>query len=311
MTRFVVPTLALSACLLAPAALPTAQAQLSVSQKDEPYRLLPGREDPGFEPQLRRAIAGLSDADPRWREAATRILSHSQSISCADLLSYVTPETPLEARWRLLEAARMRFERSERAALGVQFGSFDGMTAISSTVQGFDCNDRSLLLPGDTIVSIAGVNVLTPPPGAPQRATAVVSSIQPAIISHDPGDVVEVVVSRVSDEMRRPPANAVNDLPVGLAPRTPDQSELPRELITVELQLGSFGGLNTGGRSGPNRTALERAWEYRLTRDGIDLGLATLAAPAVPGVGLRELVRPSTNVADAYGEFRSIFLSAP
>lgn len=269
---------------------------------------VPDRDDPAFDAAFARLVRALGDANPRTRNSATTLLSHANPITTSDLIDLIEAESRLEVRWRLLEAARMRFERSERAALGVRFGRLNELTVIQETIAGFACNDQGLLQPGDVLLSIGGVNVRTDTEGS--QSTTMLSRIQPAIICHDPGDVVEFVVSRISAEdhvikdsdfsdLRRP----TNEVPL-------NESALPREAISLQIPLGAFSELNPNTtRIRHNSTVMLAAWELRSEMEGLAPTSNALPRSIEPTdqSDLRGLVE---NVARVVGELRSMFPNA-
>lgn len=95
----------------------------------------------------------------------------------------------LEQRGRLGRIGFARFEKQERAAMGVQFSRSSFLPGAGVTIEsptaGFD--SARVLMPGDVLKSIDGLPV-------PSQAEA-----RPIIVSFEPGQEVTVVVERAAE----------------------------------------------------------------------------------------------------------------
>ncbi len=147
-----------------------------------------------------------------------------------------------EQRTRLERIGYVRFERQERAAMGVQFSrsSFlpgSGVT-IEHPTEGFD--SARVLMAGDVLKSIEGLPILSQ------------LEARPIIISFEPGDEVTVVVERAG------------------------------ETKSLRLRLGSFKDLQQRSAGGLTSADKRRAWQYRLVREGAGPAPKPVVAPFDP-----------------------------
>lgn len=150
----------------------------------------------------RAYIAQLDNPTPAVRRNAADALraidpDRFDDAGLTDLLSRGDAELSLEQRRLLREVLRERFFASPRGAIGVRLDSeFDGREApvIGVLYEGFPAGDDGLLRVGDVILEIEGQ--ATVDPEGQQRS---VSRVQTLIFSHDPGEVVRLLVRRGDD----------------------------------------------------------------------------------------------------------------
>lgn len=198
-----------------------------------------------------RLVADLDAADPRTRESASKELAESPELALKDLEHALHGESgaalSAEQRHRLLTAAFRRFMSpgEPRAAMGVQFDDSvrESGVRLQGTVEGFNAHEA--LRTGDRVEFISGIKVR-------DRAHAVA-----IIVSHDPGDEVELGVVRDGAPAR------------------------------LRVRMGARTALNNA--VGLNLESLQDAWAIRSARNGdsaheaprvIDCGLPPTAWPA-------------------------------
>lgn len=220
-TRHVLACCVLTALAIAPAALGQKMAE-------HENILEPEKDLPKFETdaQLQEAFAGiirdLGSKDFAARKRATDLLNGSEQFTLAMIERALQDKTlSLEARTRLLSSGRLKFFSTPRAALGFQFGgALRDRVVVGKTFAPFA--SARLLEEGDMIVGADGY-VLTGPSARPL--------LQAIIISHDPGEVIKLVVRRGGQK------------------------------LNIDVPLGSFANLDQGGWLGPDR--LVPAWKVR------------------------------------------------
>ncbi len=134
---------------------------------------------------LERLIADLDSDDPGTRESATQALASDPRLSLSRLERFLTgPALSREQRRRLFSAAFERFAGEPRAAMGVSFEPLprESGVRLATVVPSFPC--AGLLKPGDRVLTFDGAAVLDQ-----QQAVAI-------IVSHDPGDEIQVGLQR-------------------------------------------------------------------------------------------------------------------
>lgn len=162
------------------------------------------------------------------RENAENWLRSAEEVSLNELLeTLVAGELSPEQTLRITHAARARFSARDPGALGVQFDNFNddgGGAFITGTIENFAAAE--FLKAGDQIRSMDGMPVLG------------YHDVRAAILSRDPGEVIEVGIVRAGQ-------NLMFKIPLA------EYSKLPER---------------QNGRSGPNESDLEAAWRVRLAR---------------------------------------------
>ncbi len=190
-------------------------------------------EDPA---QLARVFEGLitdiASNDFAARQRASEKLSANEQFDLAMLEGAMArPGLSLEARTRLFAIARQRFFRSPRAALGFQFGGMQlrDRVVVGLTYPPFDC--VKVLEEGDMIVGADGFKLEGP--GAR-------SVLQSVIISHEPGEILKLVVRR------------------------------GQQKLNLDVKLGRFSDLpQVGGAAALMEDRLSRAWRIRTQAKGV------------------------------------------
>ncbi len=180
-------------------------------------------------------LDALKDDDFAKREEATTQLIGRADVSLKNL-DFTLTHTDLtpEQRSRLLAAAKHRFSTSPRAALGVAFDFANGgqigvpeapeAVRIRQVMAQFPSS--RVLLAGDAILRIDGWKV--------ERTGSGPGGVRPYIISHDPGDEVDMEIERAGAVLR------------------------------LKVQLGNFADLSDQRMLGP--TEIQEAWEVRSAR---------------------------------------------
>jgi len=220
---------------------------------------LPQPVQVGAPARLDELVQMLESPDLSLREIATQSL-RDNSLVTLEVVEKLLQEADgkalsLEQRVRLETIGREKFVRRPRGALGVQFGMLDDGgegVVVAMTIRGFHSAD--VLQPGDTIVMMD-----TTPIKFNDDARA-------AIISHEPGEVVNVQIKRLGEAMK------------------------------LSIRLGSFAALTNAARL--DTPTMERAWEIRRARQDlarptklIDTGLSTKRFGKLASLAIVELDR--------------------
>jgi hypothetical protein len=154
-------------------------------------------------PDALALLAQLDDDDYATRERAGRVLASDPGLTLVDLERLIQ-RTGLSAEQhaRLLMAARDRFIRSPRPALGVQFDNTRAdRTVVSQVFPRFPA--AAVLKPNDEIVAIDG-----------RRLTGGWSEVRPRIISRDPGENLRLEIVRDGERLSiDAPLGRYSDLP--------------------------------------------------------------------------------------------------
>ncbi len=186
----------------------------------------------------------LDSPDLRTRETATLELSARGAEIGRELSDEQIRALTPEQRARLTTILRQRFFATTRAGLGVSFRPLieEGAAAgvrIDLVVDGFPASE--FLQPGDVIVEIDGESLVD---AGEVRAD---TPLRHAILSHDPGDVLDMVVRRGEEELE------------------------------LTVPTGSFEDLRNAQT--PNARLLQGAWEWRMERLGlVEEGVIGLSA---------------------------------
>lgn len=183
-------------------------------------------------PDLDGLLKDLDADDLATREEATRALATNTTLTMNELEALLgRPGLSPEQTTRLLTAARDRFVRSPRAALGVQFENpAAGPVVIARTFERFPA--AGMLKAGDEIVAVEG-----------RSTTAGWASFRPTIICRDPGDTLRM-------EIRRGGENIVLDAPLGRYSDLPQGRTLTAEELLRAWEARSAGYASSGGRGG-------------------------------------------------------------
>lgn len=176
---------------------------------------------------LRRLVALLDAPQHAVRHDATLALKIDERFTLTRLEAELRKAdlTP-EQRQRLLDVHKARFERTPRAAMGVQFDfALPQRVVIERTHEPFHCS--KVLRPGDMITAADGVRLHG------MDAAATMRSI---ILSHDPGDEVPLEVRRGA------------------------------ERLDVTIRLGRWNDFGGNARGAPVETDVRIAWVVRTAR---------------------------------------------
>lgn len=173
-------------------------------------------------------LIGMLDS-PRYavRQEATTALKIDERYTLARLEEALRrPDLTPEQRQRLLDVHWTRFSRTPRAAMGVQFDFvLPQRVVIDRLHDPFPA--AKVLEPGDMIVSAAGVRL---------HGLEASSTMRSVILSHDPGDEVEVVVRRGAKK------------------------------LTMMVKLGGWADFEGGARGSPSESDIRAAWTVRIAR---------------------------------------------
>ncbi len=193
--------------------------------------------------RLTELVTMLESPDITLREIATQSLRDNPAVTL-EVIEHLLREddgralSP-EQRLRLETVGQDKFVARPRGAMGVQFGQFDEGgegVVVAMTIRGFQ--SAELLQPGDTILMMDKTPV------------NMIDDARAAIISHEPGEVVEVQIKRRGEPM------------------------------TVFLRLGSFAALQNAARL--DEATMSRAWELRRARH--DPAASSPPAPVTTGL---------------------------
>lgn len=185
----------------------------------------------------RELIERLGSPELRVREEATAKFRASGTVTLALLERVLSSEVlTAEQFTRVSRIAKERFERTPRAALGVQFDdagsrSSDGVP-IARTIEGFD--SCRVLKAGDVMYAMSGVRVTS------------LDDARKIITSHDPGERMTIHLFRHGEALI---------VRAGLG----DFEDLDRR-----PQRGGMGFAGNRGNRGYDVT--DAAWELRLAR---------------------------------------------
>lgn len=170
-------------------------------------------------------VRELGSDDARTRGAAQQRLDQDQRITLQMIEEALKqPTTGAEARVRLINTGRTRFVSSPRAAMGVRFGGgLPDRVIVGDTVPGFPSKD--FLESGDIIDTANGLKLIGP------RASFTLMCL---IVSHDPGEKVNLVVRRGGDKLK------------------------------MQVPLGKYSDLQQGDLVGDSRA--QAGWRLRLQR---------------------------------------------
>jgi hypothetical protein len=183
------------------------------------------------EQRLSRLVELLDDSSWIVREQSTQMIGNPNEGFELSMIAPILERGDLspEARQRLWIAARELFGRTTKAGLGVGFGAIrDGGVEIRTVVQEVDqFPAAAMLVPGDLIVRADGQPLLDS------------DDLRAMIISHDPGEILNVMVER------------------------------GERVLDLDLPLGSYKFLRGAAPISPH--IADRAITLRWTRQGFSL----------------------------------------
>jgi hypothetical protein len=205
-----------------------AQVRLQVSPKGAAVEVVEPAERIEDPAQLKKVfeqlVTDLAGNDFAARQHASEKLFANEQFDLPLLETALKRDNlTLEARTRLLAIARQRFFRTPRAALGFQFGGqLRDRIVVGQTFPKFDAFGK--LEEGDMIVVADGFKLEGP------GARPLLQSI---IISHEPGEVLKLVVRRGARK------------------------------LDLDITLGKFSDLEQQGGGALLEDRLSRAWRIR------------------------------------------------
>lgn len=220
-------------------------------------------------------IGRLASDSLAERDLALKQLS-AKSLSPSELCGLIQRSTSPEQRARLAILGPESMRRTPRAAMGVRFSQEDARAVVQATLDGFDA--RRALRSGDVLLSIDGQGVTGQ------------ASARPIIVSHDPGQEIDVQVLRAG------------------------------KVVVVRVTLGDFESLNRdeprGFGSQLSMTDMERAWDMRLAREAQRITAAPLSGAVTPEQWTRlseagELRRTRATIITAPPRAGAFWMDAP
>jgi len=177
-------------------------------------------------------VRDLSSRDFVVRHAASARLTANEQFTLEMLETALKrQDLTLEARTRLGSAARQRFFRAPRAALGFQFGlQLRDRVVVGKTFPQFP--SARLLEEGDMILRADGLKLDGP------MAQTIIKSV---IVSHDPGDAITLVLRRGAQKMELSvPLGRFSDLEGGQI--VPDDILARAWRVRLQSRVGAVGG---------------------------------------------------------------------
>lgn len=157
-----------------------------------------------------------------------------------------------EQRARLAGPMRDKFFSRPRAAMGINIQPPQSLGIPILPQRGFPCAGEGLLKPGDYLAQIDGVSLENNLPDVRQR-NDITLRLQFAILSHEPGEVVPVLVRR---PVQRADGRAGGEF----------------QTIRMSIPLGAWSQLVQLGQPGTRplgRTMLHGAWEHHKRKLGV------------------------------------------
>ena len=176
-----------------------------------PPRVVPGVISPS---EIDEFVTDLQSPEFRVRDEATRRLQTDDRATLSVLEGVLRDRgsgMTLEGRERLMSIARERFDKSPRGAMGIGFGGREEDTGVKlpdrvivgQTYEGFE--SFRLLERGDIISAAEGQEL---------HGSDAQLRMQGIIVSHDPGDVIALVVRRGKQKLLlNVRLRSFNDLP--------------------------------------------------------------------------------------------------
>lgn len=281
--------------------LATAAARLHAEQPGLP----PGAPDAQvadapITPDVLALIAALDDEKFIERERATRRLQDAGVCSDATFVKAIeTLDLSLEQRMRLLSLLRQRFDRGERAAIGLSFHPLVRRPCVGELRPKFPAAVDGVLRAGDVFLEVDGI-VLDPVTMGDLH-----DDIIGLISSFDPGDRVPMKIFRPKDPPPAMRGAMAGNVPVQVARAAVRANEAVQELgdnldegqvLEVTVRMGRRSELERDPGAAQEAPAsrekrLTTAWKYRLARMGVVHGTGEkieLSEPlAVTPLGLR------------------------
>ncbi|MBY0311733.1 MAG: hypothetical protein K2W85_06670 [Phycisphaerales bacterium] len=222
---------------------------------------------------LNEIITHLGSGDFQARRAAAEKLGKISQFTLEMLEDALQrKDLTLEARSRLLGAARKRFFETPRAALGFQFGgTLRDRIVIGRLIDGFPA--KMVLEEGDMIMSADGYRLEGP----------VARAVLPAVIvSHDPGETIKLVVRRGAQKLTL-------DVPLGEFARLEQGAWMGPERLAPAWRIRAA---RLGGGPEPIRVELDRdAWVSAGAQKAVKQERGQMEPIAVDGGGMPRLMR--------------------
>jgi len=222
---------------------------------------LPGdrANGPTLPPDVRGYMDQLDHEQFIERQRASRALSDA-SVLGDELLAEILKTATLsqEQRVRLMSILKDRFNKSDRAAMGIRFNFAVDKPCISSLIDKFPAANEGVLRAGDVFLSCGGIELSNISPSGYGQQSELIGLIS----SYKPGDRVTMRIFRPTNPPPVPVQNVAIDRLIE------DLGE--GQELTVEVPMGRRSELqDRTERSEQRESRLRTGWKYYLTRQGI------------------------------------------
>ena len=248
-------------------------------------------------PDTAALLADLDADDLAVREAATRRLSTDPALAMIDIEALLArPDLSPEQAARLLSAARDRFLRSPRAALGVQFeNGVTGPVIIAKTFERFPA--AGILKPGDEILAVEGQPVVNG-----------WQNFRPLIISREPGESLKLRLRRAGEVIElAAPLGRYSDLPPQRALALDDLArawETRSQAYAASISLPPVAVSPEPEWTPRGQGAIDMEWHRRFDADSPRVAMVPGGHPAGPLSAIDSAVT-EPRVVFGGGEFRA------
>lgn len=250
-------------------------------------------------PNVRASIEQLNDDQFIERQRATRALSDAAVLSDEMLVGLLKAETlSQEQRVRLMGILKERFNKADRAAIGIGFNGFVDKPCISNMIDKFPAANEGVLKAGDVFLECGGIDLASISPSGYGQQSELIGLIS----SYKPGDRVKMRIFRPNNPPPVPQVNGqfgevVKDLGEGVE-------------LEVEVPMGRRSDLqDRAERAEQREVRLRTAWKYLLRRMSISsagepIELNDPVVQAVPGgraaIATNVMMTPGPMAADEH-----------
>lgn len=224
---------------------------------------------------VRELIAALDDDRFAERQRATNQLRNAGVLGDEMLVSVLrSGELSLEQRVRLISLLRERFDKDDRAAIGLQFRPGVLQPCVGELFPKFPAAVEGVLRKGDVFLEVDGITIKPSEPNEFDQHAEIIGLIS----SFSPGDRVPMKIFRPKNPPAAPAANAVNGQG-RLILRLEDLGEGDTLEVVVPMGRRSDLNRNADGRDvvDNREQRLSMAWKYKLAR----MGLQPVTGPTI------------------------------
>lgn len=234
------------------------------------------RADEALRGTLARQLVDMLTADDFAVRRAAAVELERSRLSSLDIASLARATDHPAAKELIYDAAFQRFTGEPRAMIGINLSQArSDVVIISSVMEDAPAGRDGLLMPGDRIVSIAGLRVERTP--------------RPIVFSFSPGDVVTFEIDRPVPPPGIDPEAGVADGGFNPAREQWWEGELNAlERLSVDVELADatrLGRMLINPAVANHRGELSDAWSLRLERASLRPVAAELMVDQPPQVG--------------------------